>query len=108
VNKILEEIDSLNKPSILVFNKIDAFTHKTIDDDDIATEKTKEHYSLDDWKNTWMNELGDNCLFISALEKENMEAFRKRVFEEVKKIHIKRFPYNDYLYYEYDKDGKEL
>ncbi|PHR73164.1 MAG: GTPase HflX [Lutibacter sp.] len=108
VNKILEEIDSLNKPYILVFNKIDAYTHKTIDDDDIATEKTKEHFSLDDWKNTWMNELGENCLFISALEKENMEAFREKVFEEVKKIHIRRFPYNDYLYYEYDKDGKEL
>jgi GTP-binding protein HflX len=108
VNKILGEIDSLNKPSILVFNKIDAYTYKTIDDDDIDTEKTKEHYSLDDWKNTWMNELEENCLFISALEKENMEVFRKRVFEAVKKVHIKRFPYNDYLYYEYDKDGKEL
>ena len=108
VNKILEEIESLNKPSILVFNKIDAYTHKTIDDDDMATEKTKEHYSLEDWKNTWMNELGENCLFISALEKENMEDFRKKIFEEVKKIHIKRFPYNNYLYNEYDGDGNEL
>ncbi|MCF6279495.1 MAG: GTPase HflX [Flavobacteriaceae bacterium] len=108
VNKILEEIDSINKPSILVFNKIDAYTHKTIDDDDLATEKSKEHYSLDDWKNTWMNKLEENCLFISALEKENMEVFRKKIFEEVKKIHIKRFPYNDYLYYEYDKDGNEV
>jgi len=108
VNKILEEIDSINKPSILVFNKIDAYTHKTIDDDDLDTEKTKEHYSLDDWKNTWMSELEENCLFISALEKENMEVFRKKIFEEIKKIHIRRFPYNDYLYYEYDKDGKEL
>ncbi len=105
VNKILEEIESLSKPSILVFNKIDAFEHKTIEDDDVDTEKTKEHYSLDDWKKTWMNELGDNCLFISALEKENMEAFKKRVFDEVKKIHIQRFPYNDYLYYEYDDEG---
>ena len=105
VNKILEEIESLSKPSILVFNKIDAFVHKTIEDDDIDTEKTKEHYSLEDWKNTWMNELGENCLFISALEKENMEAFRKRVFDEVKRIHIQRFPYNDYLYYEYDDEG---
>ncbi len=108
VNKVLDEIDSLNKPSILVFNKIDAYTHKTIDNDDIATEKAKEHYSLDDWKNTWVNELGENCLFISALEKENMEVFRKKIFEEVKKIHIKRFPYNDFLYYEYDENGNDL
>ena len=108
VNKILDEIESADKPSILVFNKIDAYTHKTIDDDDLVTERTKEHYTLDDWKNTWMNELNENSLFISALEKENMEQFKSKVFEEVKKIHMKRFPYNDYLYYEYDNDGNEL
>ena len=108
VNKILDEIKSADKPSILVFNKIDAYAHKTIDDNDLITKKTKEHYTLDDWKNTWMNELEENCLFISALEKENMEAFRKKVFEEVKKIHIQRFPYNDYLYYEYDDNGESL
>ncbi len=108
VNKILGEIESLNKPSILVFNKIDAYTHKTIDSDDLVTERTKEHYTLEDWKNTWMNEMGENSLFISAIEKENMEQFRNKVFDEVKKIHMQRFPYNDYLYFEYDKDGNEL
>jgi GTP-binding protein HflX len=108
VNKILDEIESADKPTILVFNKIDAYTHKTIDEDDLVTEKTKEYYTLDEWKNTWMNELNENCLFISAIEKENMDQFKEKVFEEVKKIHMERFPYNDYLYYEYDKDGNEL
>ena len=105
VNKILDEIGSADKPSILVFNKIDAYTNKTIDEDDLVTEKTKEHYTLDEWRNTWMNELNEKCLFISAIEKENMDKFKEDVFEEVKKIHMERFPYNDYLYYEYDDEG---
>lgn len=108
VNKILDEIESADKPTILVFNKIDAYTHQTIDEDDLVTEFTKEHYSLDDWKKTWMNEMGQNSLFISAINSENMEEFKEKVFEEVKKIHIRRFPYNDYLYYEYDKDGNSI
>ena len=102
VNKILDEIESVDKPTIMVFNKIDAYKHQTIDEDDLVTEKTKIHYTLEDWKKTWMNKLDDNnCLFISALNKENMEEFRAKVFEEVKKIHITRFPYNDFLYEEY-------
>ncbi len=107
VNKILDEIESVDKPTILVFNKIDAYVHETIDEDDLVTERTKAHYTLDDWKKTWMNS-GDNCLFISAINKENMEEFRKKVFEEVKKIHIQRFPYNDFLYYEYDDEGDSI
>ena len=109
VNKILDEIESVDKPTIMVFNKIDAYKHQTIDEDDLVTEKTKIHYTLEDWKKTWMNKLEDNnCLFISALNKENMEEFRAKVFEEVKKIHITRFPYNDFLYNEYTKEGDEL
>ncbi len=107
VNKILDEIESINKPTILVFNKIDAYNHETIDDDDLVTKFSKAHYTLNDWKKTWMNS-GDNCLFISALNKENLDDFRKKVFEEVKKIHIQRFPYNDYLYYEYDENGEGI
>ncbi len=106
VNKILDEIDSLGKPTILVFNKIDAYQAQQIEEDDLVTERTKAHYSLEEWKKTWMNS-DNNCLFISAVNKENMEDFRKKVFEEVKKIHIQRFPYNDFLYYEYDEDGNE-
>jgi GTP-binding protein HflX len=105
VNKILEEIKSLDKPSLMVFNKIDAYTHETIDEDDLVTEKTEVHYTLDEWKKTWMAKLDDNCIFISALKKENLDDFKDKVFEAVKKIHISRFPYNDYLYQEYDAEG---
>jgi GTP-binding protein HflX len=108
VNKVLDEIESADKPTILVFNKIDAYTHKTIDEDDLVTERTKDHYTLNDWKNTWMNEMGENSLFISALNSENLEEFREKIFEEVKKVHMQRFPYNDYLYLEYDDKGNSI
>ena len=106
VNKILEEIKSLDKPSLMVFNKIDAYSNETIDDDDLVTEKTEVHNTLDDWKKTWMAKLDDNCIFISALNKENLDDFKAKVFEAVKKIHISRFPYNDFLYQDYDSEGK--
>jgi len=106
VNKILDEIKSINKPTIMVFNKIDAYKHETIDEDDLVTEKTKIHFTLAEWEKTWMNKLDENnCLFISALNKENLEEFRAKVFEEVKKIHITRFPYNDFLYEEYTEES---
>jgi GTP-binding protein HflX len=102
VNKILDEIGCSDKPTLMVFNKIDAYTHKTIDADDLVTEKTKAHFTLADWKHTWMAKLDDSCLFISALNKENIDAFKDSVFEAVKKIHVSRFPYNDFLYQEYE------
>lgn len=104
VNKILDEIKSADKPTIMVFNKIDAYKHETIEEDDLVTEKTKVHFTLAEWEKTWMNKLDNNCLFISALNKENLEEFRAKVFEEVKKIHITRFPYNDFLYEEYTEE----
>ncbi len=103
VNDILQEIESVNKPIIMVFNKIDAFQHQIIEEDDLVTEKTKIHYTLEDWQKTWMNRLENNCLFISALHKENMDEFKSKVFDEVKKIHITRFPYNSFLYEEYEE-----
>ncbi len=102
VNQILADIKSAGKPTILVFNKIDAYTHQTIDDDDLITKKTKAHYTLKEWQNTWMSSLNGKCLFISALKKENFENFKEMVFEAVKQIHITRFPYNDFLYQEYE------
>lgn len=102
VHTILQEIKSKDKPTIMVFNKIDAYKYATIEEDDLVTEKTKRHYTLKDWKRTWMNKLDNNCLFISALNKENIEDFKEKVFDEVKKIHITRFPYNDFLYQEYE------
>ncbi|WP_159243521.1 GTPase HflX [Tenacibaculum maritimum] len=104
VNTILDEIGNIDKPTVMVFNKIDAYTHQTIDKDDLITEKTKAHYTLEDWKKTWMNDLEKENIFISALIKSNLESFREKTYEEVKKIHIQRFPYNDFLYYEYQED----
>ncbi len=98
VNQILAEIESTNKPTIMVFNKIDAYTHEVIAEDDLATERTAKHFTLEDWKNTWMQKMGRDVLFISALNKENLEEFRKVVYEKVKEIHITRFPYNNFLY----------
>ncbi len=105
VNKILDEIKCSDKPTMMVFNKIDAYEPEVIEADDLVTEKTKIHYTLDEWRKTWMNKLGNNCLFISALNKENLEEFKEKVFEEIKKIHITRFPYNDFLYDEYIEEA---
>lgn len=103
VNQILLDIKSNNKPTLMVFNKIDAYQHLTIEEDDLITEKTKRHYTLQEWKQTWMNDVGEkNALFISAINKENLEEFRKRVYEAVRAIHITRFPYNKFLYPDYD------
>ncbi len=104
VNTILSDIKCDDKPTLMVFNKIDAYKHETIDEDDLTTEKGKEHYTLQDWKKTWMNDDDVESIFISAINKENLEEFKDKTYEEVKKIHIQRFPYNDFLYYEY-KDG---
>ena len=102
VNKILDEIDSSDKPTIMVFNKIDAYKPEPFDDTDLTTERTTSNYSLDEWKRTWMAKIGNNALFISALNKQNLEDFRKRVYIEVRKIHITRFPYNHFLYPDYE------
>ena len=109
VNQTLQDIKAHEKPVIMVFNKIDAYKHLTIDEDDLMTEKTPRHYTLDELKSTWMHRLGeDNALFISATNKENFEEFRERVYEAVRQIHITRFPYNKFLYPDYkdaiDKD----
>ena len=104
VNTILDEIHCLDKPTVMVFNKIDAYTHETIEEDDLVTEKTSEHYSLEDWQKTWMSSEKNAAIFISALNKENLESFKETTYEKVKEIHIQRFPYNDFLYYEYKED----
>ncbi|MES2545281.1 MAG: GTPase HflX [Bacteroidota bacterium] len=107
VNQTLLDIKASNKPIIMVFNKIDAYKHLTIDHDDLITEKTKKHYTLEEWKSTWMSHVGEeNALFISATNKENFEEFRERLYEAVRQIHITRFPYNKFLYPDY-KDAVE-
>lgn len=102
VNTILDEIDSADKKTIMVFNKIDSYTHKTIDEDDLVTEKTKEHYTLDDWEKTWMKKIEVISVFISALNKENLDDLKEITYEEVRKIHVQRFPYNNFLYDEFE------
>jgi GTP-binding protein HflX len=108
VNGILDEItpkgEKFSKPTLMVFNKIDLYEHETIDEDDLVTEKTKAHATLDDLRKTWMSKMNNDCIFISALNKENLEEFKEKVFEAVKKIHITRFPYNDFLYEEYEEE----
>lgn len=107
VNQILMDIKANDKPVIMVFNKIDSYQHLTIDEDDLMTERTTRHYTLNEWKSTWMNRVGEeNALFISATQKENFEEFRERVYEAVRQIHITRFPYNKFLYPDY-KDAIE-
>ena len=103
VQNILTDIKSDDKPTIMVFNKIDAYEAEPFDDTDLIAERTKANYSLQEWKNTWMAKIGDNALFISALNKENLEDFKKRVYDEVRKIHVQRFPYNEFLYPDYDE-----
>ncbi len=104
VNTVLDEINSANKPTIMVFNKIDVYEHETIDDDDLVTEKTKAHYTLEDWKKTWMSDIETTSVFMSAINKENIEDFKTKAYNEVKKIHIERFPYNNFLYDEYTQE----
>jgi GTP-binding protein HflX len=107
VNQILQDIKSADKPTIMVFNKIDAYQSVYFDENDLSVEKTTKHYTLEDWKNTWMSKLGENnTLFISATEKANFEEFREKVYEAVREIHITRFPYNKFLYPDY-KDAVE-
>ena len=107
VNTILTDIKCNNKPTLMVFNKIDAYTHETIDKDDLITKKSKVHYTLNEWENTWMNSTDNQAIFISALNKNNLEAFKEVTYDAVKTIHKTRFPYHDYLYTEYDENGEK-
>lgn len=104
VNKTLAEIcgkDS-DKKMIVVFNKIDAFTYKPKDDDDL-TPRTRENISLDELKATWMAKMNDECVFISAKEQINIDELKNKIYEKAKEVHITRFPYNDFLFQKYDE-----
>jgi GTP-binding protein HflX len=98
VNKILKDINSLNKPTIMVFNKIDVFKNEDFDETNLLDEYSEKNYTLEEWKQTWMAKMGDNVIFISATKKVNIDVFRNKVYSVVRKIHIKRFPYNNFLY----------
>ena len=98
VEKTLDEIKSLGKPSIMVFNKIDNYKPVNYDKDDLIVERDKSNFSIEEWEHTWMNKLGDKVKFISAINKTNIEELKECLYNEVRKIHITRFPYNDFLY----------
>jgi len=97
VNNTLQEIEAGDKPTIYIFNKIDAFTYEKKDTDDL-TPKTQDNYTLKELENSWMAKNNVPALFISATKKENLEEFKENLYNEVKKIHSQRFPFNDYLY----------
>ena len=98
VNKILEEIKSSDKKTIIVFNKIDKYTYDKFDEEDLIAVRDKSNYTLHDWKKTWMNKNEDEVRFISALNNQNIEDLKECLYSEVRKIHITRFPYNKFLY----------
>ena len=97
VKQTLQDIGASDKPVILVFNKMDAFSYIKKDDDDL-TPLVKENISLEEIKNTWMKNLNTRCLFISAHKKVNIDEFKKTLYDFVKELHIKRYPYHNLLY----------
>ena len=105
VNATLAEIDKVEKPMLMVFNKIDAFTYVPKEEDDLTPIKP-ENINLDEIMQTWNEKLGDDCIFISAKEKLNIDELKVLMYERVKAIHMKRFPYNDFLFQQYDADGE--
>ena len=109
VNKTLAEVcQSADKPMIMVFNKIDAYTHTPKDDDDL-TESTRENIPLEELKQTWMNRLSPgNCVFVSAKAGTNIDELKDKIYTKAREIHAERFPYNDFLYQRYDQDMDTL
>lgn len=104
VNRTLQEVcESKDKPMILVFNKVDAFTYVKKDDDDL-TPRLRENIPLEELKQTWMAKMNDNCIFISTRERINIDELKSRLYEMAKEIHMKRFPYNDFLFQKYDEE----
>jgi GTP-binding protein HflX len=97
VNETLQELQATDKPTYIVFNKIDAYTHEEKEEDDL-TPLEKKNYSLEDLKKTWMSRTNESCIFISAKEKINIDEFREIVYDKVKELHVQRYPYNNLLY----------
>jgi GTP-binding protein HflX len=106
VNETMAEIDNREKPTFLVFNKIDAFTYVKKDEDDLLP-KTRENYSLEELKQMWIAKGDTPCLFISAKEKKNVDEFKEKVYDTIREIHSARFPYNDFLYQDYSNLSDE-
>ncbi len=103
VEETLKDIKAIDKPIFVVFNKIDAFTYTEKEEDDLSPIQ-KENLSIEDLKRTWMSKKGENCIFISAKEKTNIEEFKSLLYTKAREIHTSRFPYNNFLYDNYDEE----
>ena len=106
VNQTLKEITNEEKPMILVFNKIDAYNHKAKDPDDL-TPKKPENITLEEIEKTWMAKIHEDCVFISATKKQNIEELKKIMYQKIKAIHVQRYPYNDFLYQDFEMEENE-
>ena len=102
VDKTLADLNCGDKPMMVIFNKIDAFTYVQKEEDDL-TPKTRENITLDELKETWMNKLAENCLFISAREKQNIDSLKDIIYKRVCELHVQKYPYNDFLYQTYEE-----
>ena len=98
VKELLAEIKALDKPTLMVFNKIDAYHPEIIEAYDLTTEKTEKHYSLEEWQQTWMARTNGEAVFVSAQDKTHLDSLRNTLYRKVREIHITRFPYNHFLY----------
>ena len=103
VDKTIADLGAAGKPTMIIFNKIDAYTYVEKAEDDL-TPKTKENITLEELMNTWMAKLNDNCIFISAKNKVNIEELRERLYKKVKELHVQKYPYNDFLYQSYEEE----
>ncbi|SDF40752.1 GTP-binding protein HflX [Bacteroidales bacterium KHT7] len=102
VEKTLADLKCAEKPTMIIFNKVDAYTYVAKDEDDL-TPRTKENIPLDELMNTWMAKLNENCIFISAKNKTNYDELRKIIYNKVRKLHVQKYPYNDFLYPKLDE-----
>ncbi len=105
VNKTLADLGCADKPQMILFNKIDAYTFVPKDEDDL-TPATRENMSLPDLMKTWMAKMNGDCLFISARERENIDELKRALYDKVRELHVQKYPYNDFLYQNYDVDEK--
>lgn len=106
VEKTLADLDCAGKPSFIVFNKIDAYTYVPKESDDL-TPRTKENITLEELEQTWMAKMKDNCIFISAARKQNIDALKMALYNKVRELHVQKYPYNDFLYQTYEEMAAE-
>ena len=104
VNNVLLEIDSLNKPTIMIFNKIDSYQPQNFDDTDLIIKRSSVHFSLKEWEKTWISKMNGETVFISAKTKENISFFKQKVYKKIRQLYLNRFPYNHFLYPELLKE----